>query len=36
MNSDRQKGIALISVMIIIALISASIALMWQNAQPTS
>ena len=31
MNSDRQEGIALISVMIIIALISASIALMWQR-----
>ncbi len=31
MNNAKQKGIALISVMIIIALISASIALMWKR-----
>jgi general secretion pathway protein K len=31
MNNSNQKGIALISTMIIIALISASVALMWQR-----
>jgi general secretion pathway protein K len=31
MNNSNQKGVALISVMIIIALISTSVALMWQR-----